>query len=277
MISALPNDWLGLVLVVFFLGMKHGMDPDHIATIDGLARFNAQARPRLSRWSGCLFSLGHGMVVTLVAGIVAGVAGEWTAPIWLEHVGAWISIAFLLTLGIVNLIAVFGAPRDQPVKVVGLRGRWLGRLTAASHPVVIAAIGAGFALSFDTLSQAALFSITASNMAGWVFSVGLGVLFMLGMMVTDGINGLWVGGLIRRADKRALVVSRAMSLAIGFISVAIAGLGIAKYVSSAAAAALDEVGMAIGLGMLVLLPFSFAIALRLVKPVLPRESYSDSH
>lgn len=268
MIPALPNDWLGLVLVVFFLGLKHGMDPDHIATIDGLARFNAQMRPRLSRWSGCLFSLGHGLVVTLVAGIVAAVASDWTAPRWLEHLGAWISILFLLTLGIVNLVAVFGAPKDQPVKIAGLKGRWLGRVASASHPVVIAAVGAAFALSFDTLGQAALFSITASSMAGWIFSVALGVIFMLGMMVTDGINGLWVGGLISRADRRALIVSRAMSLAIAFLSLAIAGLGVAKHVSPSVAAALDEIGMAIGLGILVLLPLSYVIALRMVKPVL---------
>jgi high-affinity nickel-transport protein len=268
MITVLPNDWLGLVLVVFFLGLRHGMDPDHIATIDGLTRINAQARPRLSRWSGCLFSLGHGLVVTLVAGIVAAVAGEWTAPVWLEHLGAWISILFLLALGLANLVAVFVAPRDQPVKIAGLKGRWLGRFASASHPVVIAAVGAAFALSFDTLSQAALFSITASGMAGWVFSVALGIIFMLGMMLTDGINGLWVGGLISRAGKRALIVSRAISLAIAFLSLAIAGLGIAKYVSPSVAAALDNVGLAIGLGILVLPPLSFAIALRLVKPVL---------
>jgi hypothetical protein len=41
-----------------------------------------------------------------------------------------------------------------------------------------------------------------------------------------------------------------------------------KYVSPSFAAALDEIGMAIGLGILVLLPLSFAIALRLVKPAM---------
>ncbi len=94
----MPQDWLGLVLLVFILGLKHGMDPDHLATIDGLTRFNALRRPRVSRWSGFLFSLGHGAVVTLVAGIVAVAAGEWTAPAWLEDVGAWISILFLFAL-----------------------------------------------------------------------------------------------------------------------------------------------------------------------------------
>ncbi|MGB7543180.1 MAG: nickel transporter, partial [Burkholderiales bacterium] len=130
--GAMPHDWLGLVLVVFILGLKHGMDPDHLATIDGLTRFNAHKRPRLSRWSGCLFSLGHGVVVTLVAGFVAAMATEWSAPEWLEHIGAWISILFLLALGYVNLRVVFRATPGERVLAVGLKGRWLDRVTETS-------------------------------------------------------------------------------------------------------------------------------------------------
>ena len=33
----------------FLLGLKHGLDPDHLAAIDGLTRFNAARRPRLAR------------------------------------------------------------------------------------------------------------------------------------------------------------------------------------------------------------------------------------
>ena len=81
----MPQDWLALVLIVFILGLKHGMDPDHIATIDGMTRFNAQRSPRVSRWSGFLFSLGHGLVVTLVAGLVAMSANHWSPPAWLRR------------------------------------------------------------------------------------------------------------------------------------------------------------------------------------------------
>ena len=51
---------------------RHGFDADHLATIDGLTRYNARANPRLARMAGALFSLGHGVVVLLVA-LVAGV------------------------------------------------------------------------------------------------------------------------------------------------------------------------------------------------------------
>ena len=87
----LPDHWLSLVAVVFLLGLKHGLDADHLAAIDGLARFNAARRPLVARWSGLLFSLGHGVVVTTVAIVVATVATEWKAPEWLESTGARIS------------------------------------------------------------------------------------------------------------------------------------------------------------------------------------------
>lgn len=249
-------------MVVLMLGLQHGMDPDHIATIDGLTRFNAELRPRISRWSGVLFSVGHGVIVTIVAAMVATFATEWAPPVWLEHLGAWISIVFLLALGSVNLYAVFRAPKDQPVRIVGLRGRWLARFSRTSHPVLIATVGAAFALSFDTVSQAALFSLTASKMAGWVFAVALGLVFMFGMMVADGLNGLWIGRLIQRADAQAIAISRTMSFVIGALSIAIAGLGIVKYFSPAAAAFFDGAALVVGLTLMVGIPVFFTLALR---------------
>jgi hypothetical protein len=41
----LPTDWLSLLILTFVLGMKHGFDADHLATIDGLTRYNARTRP----------------------------------------------------------------------------------------------------------------------------------------------------------------------------------------------------------------------------------------
>lgn len=264
MMESMPQDGLGLVLLVFILGLKHGMDPDHLATIDGLTRFNALRRPRVSRWSGFLFSLGHGAVVTVVAGIVAVAAGEWSAPAWLEDVGAWISILFLLALGAVNLRAVFRAAPGEVVRTLGIKGRWLARLSEASHPVVIAAVGAAFALSFDTISQAALFSLTASHVAGWLFAMAMGLVFMLGMMVTDTVNGLWVARLLGRADRRALVASRVLSLSIGLLSILIAGLGLAKYLLPGAGGIAS--GVVLGFGVMGIVLLSFALAMRLSRP-----------
>ena len=47
--------------------------------------------------------------------------------------------------------------------------------------LLVAAVGALFALSFDTLSQAALFAFTATRHGGWEHALGLSLLFMLGI------------------------------------------------------------------------------------------------
>ena len=157
--ETLPGDWLSLLILTFVLGMKHGFDADHLATIDGLTRYNARTRPGMARYCGTFFSLGHGAVVMAIALGVSALAGRWEVPEWFGTLGAVISIAFLVALGSLNLAAVLRAEPDQIVQPVGLKGRLLGNLRHVSHPGLVALVGALFALSFDTLSQAAFFAL----------------------------------------------------------------------------------------------------------------------
>lgn len=266
MTANLPHDLVGLAVMVFLLGMRHGMDADHLATIDGLARYNAAARPRLARWSGCLFSLGHGIVVTLVAGYVGLAFHESIAPAWLEGFGAWVSIVILLALGALNLVAVLRAPAGAWVRPSGLKGRFLGRLTETGHPAVIATIGAAFAISFDTVTQAALFSTAGEQAAGLWFSVALGVVFTLGMMTTDFANGFWVARMVERADARARLASYVMGLAIAALGIVIAALGIARLLSHKAATTLAGTELPVGIALALIVAASFAVGMRLGRP-----------
>jgi high-affinity nickel-transport protein len=268
--ETLPAHWLSLVAVVFLLGLKHGLDPDHLAAIDGLTRFNAASRPRLSRWSGLLFSAGHGLVVTAIAVAVATVASEWRAPAWLEDAGAWISIAFLTLLGGANLASVLRTPRGTPVRPVGLRGRLfarllhsrpLGALMRAEHPVLVAAVGAAFALSFDTISQAVLFSITGSNIAGWLFAASLGLVFTAGMMATDALNGLWVSRMLERSAAQQAAASRVMGVAIGVAALAIAAAGAWRHVSQNDA--LESWGLALGIAVMASVAAAYVLGQRM--------------
>ncbi|MBS0357334.1 MAG: nickel transporter [Proteobacteria bacterium] len=227
---ALPSDHLALVLLVFVLGLKHGFDADHLATIDGLTRFNARANPGWARYCGTLFSLGHGAVVVAIALVVSRLSGAWATPAWLELSGAWISIAFLILLGMLNLRAVFTAEAHEMVHPVGLKGRWLGRLGQAAHPGGVALVGALFALSFDTVSQVALFAMAGVQAGGWLPATGLGLVFMLGMLIADGVNGWWIARLIARADGTARVASRVMALAVAGMSLLVAAYGLARMV-----------------------------------------------
>lgn len=261
--ETLPTHWLALMGVVFMLGLKHGVDPDHLAAIDGLTRFNAGRRPLLSRWSGLLFSAGHGVVVTTVAIVVATVATRWNTPQWLEETGTWISIGFLTLLGVVNLVAVLRTPRDQVVRPVGMKGRFFARFTEVDHPVFIAAVGAAFAISFDTISQAVLFSITGSNLAGWVFAGLLGVIFTGGMIATDALNGLWVSRLVRVADARAAAASRVMSLGIAATSLLIAAIATARRLVPELDARLEGWGPGLSIAVIAIVVGTYATAMRL--------------
>jgi high-affinity nickel-transport protein len=239
---------IGMAALVFALGLRHGFDPDHLVAIDGMTRSTK------SRWCGLFFSLGHGVVVTLIGVAVALAATEWQAPAWLEDTGAVVSIAFLLLLGIANLATLVRTPAGRRVTLVGLRGRWLSdRLARASHPAVIAAVGAAFAVSFDTVSHALAFSLSGATMAGALFAGFLGLIFTLGMVLTDALNGLWVAGMMAGADRRAAIASRWMSAAVAFLCLLIASLAILKQASPAIEELLEHASLPLSAGTLVLI------------------------
>lgn len=267
--DALPQDFIALSVLVFVLGLKHGFDADHLATIDGLTRFNARLRPGLARYCGVLFSLGHGAVVIAIALAVSTLARHWQTPQWLGTFGAWLSIAFLLALGLLNVRAVFAAKPDEMVRPVGLKGRFLGRLTQTASPGLVALVGALFALSFDTISQAALFALTATQFGGWQHALLLGLLFMLGMLVTDGINGVWIARLIVRADQRARIASRVMSLVIAGMSLLVGGFGVMKMSLPAVDAWSEGKELFFGVALVAVIGGSFLLAQRLARAGAP--------
>jgi high-affinity nickel-transport protein len=269
MMHDLPTEWTALAALVFLLGLKHGFDADHLATIDGLTRFNARGQRAWSRFCGALFSLGHGAVVMLIA-IAVGYASEaWQAPAWLDLSGTLISLAFLTLLGIINLRAVLAAGPNEVVAPIGFKGRFLGRLNHAGKPWTVALVGALFALSFDTVSQAALFAVTATQFGGVGHAVVLGLLFTLGMLVTDGINGLWISRLIARADQIAVIASRVMSLAVASVSLLVAAFGAAKMLMPAVDAWSDGKELLFGLTVVLTILSSFMVARVLARRAQP--------
>ena len=251
-----------LIVLAFVLGLKHGMDADHLATIDGLTRFNSSAgRMRLARLCGFLFSLGHGIVVCIVAVAAGLLFHHASAPSWLDDVGTLVSAFFLLLLGILNLYAVFSTPSHEMVQMVGIKGRWLNSLKSAGHPVLIALVGALFALSFDTLSQAAFFSVTATRFGGLVYALLMAMCFMIGMMVTDAVNGLWISHLLQRADSSARTASRIMGITIALLSLTVAGLGLSRHFLPETAVWQDGRELLIGASVIVVVAGSFLFSL----------------
>jgi high-affinity nickel-transport protein len=190
-------------------------------------------------------------VVTLVGVVLALAATDWQPPSWLESFGAAVSIGILFALGAANLAMSLRTPSGATVPTVTVRGRWLvDRLGGARHPVVVAAIGAAFAVSFDTLSHALLFSASGAIAAGWVVAAALGLLFTLGMVLTDALNGWWVARMV--ASTGTGRASRIMSVTLAALCFAIAALGLAKLVHASAEEAISAAAPYIGIATLLI-------------------------
>jgi high-affinity nickel-transport protein len=155
------------------------------------------------------------------------------------------------------------------VQPLGLKGRLFSRLQHTTQPLLVAAVGALFAFSFDTMSQAALFAMTSQQFGGWQHALTLALLFMFGMLVTDGINGLWISRLIRRADEVAQIVSRVMGLVVAGVSLLVAGFGAAKFFLPTVDAWSDGKELIFGALLLTIIGSSYLVAVRLARrPVL---------
>lgn len=261
--AALPGELLPLALLIALLGARHGVDADHLAAVDALTRHNAAARPSLARRVGLLFSLGHGVVVVTVALVVAGAAGAWQVPHWLESFGGWTSVGLLIALACLNLASVLRTPADRPARLVGWRSGVFARLLRAGNARQVMGIGALFALSFDTFSQATLFAIVASRYGGWQPTLLVALLFVLGMLLADGVNGWWIARLVRRSDRHSRIASRVMALAVAGIALLTAGLGIAALTLPRVDAWIGEHALWFGAAIIALSFASYRIGLRL--------------
>ena len=121
-------------------------------------------------------------------------------------------------------------------------------------------IGAAFAISMDTLSQAAVFSLAASGRFAWTVALFLGAVFTLGMLVVDTANGLWVQGMIGTLDGRARVRGRYLTFAIAFLSLGLAATGILRLGHSGLDAWVAGNGLVIGVASALLLSAIYGAA-----------------
>lgn len=188
-----------LLTLAVALGLRHGVDPDHLAAIDGLSRL------RPSRWNGVFFAIGHGAIVTLLAvgigGLLARVVGPYSP--WL-----------LILLGIVNLWRLKAPAPHQHRGVV--------RFTRSSPLLLGVLFGAGF----ETASQLSAL-VLAADINPWV----LGALFSAGMMLVDGVDGYLASRTQSQAlvgGRRALRASRALGIFVVIFSFGLGGAELLK-------------------------------------------------
>lgn len=214
------------MFMAFTLGLRHGFDLDHLSIVDSIVR-TTQMNKKLSRGVGFFFSLGHGLVVMIISLMIGGRIIQSYTPKWLDDFGNWISIFFLFLFGMLTLVNL----TNHNTHHVPTSFRYLISKTLISKEksaLYIVLIGALFAFSFDTFSQVALFSISASVLAGWVFSGFLGIVFMLGMMLADGLNGLFVSTLLGRVRQTSHMFSSALGVLISVFSLTVGMLNLIK-------------------------------------------------
>ncbi|MFD0829345.1 HoxN/HupN/NixA family nickel/cobalt transporter [Neobacillus sp. M.A.Huq-85] len=209
-----------LILLVFVLGLRHGLDADHLACIDGLTRYNLRMNSPIARWVGTLFSFGHGFVVASVAVLLGVFIKDFKIPAYVDTFVTWISVLSLFSIGTLNVYNLLKTNRkaDQYFQVSGLKGRFLPRaVKETTNPFIVILIGGLFALAADTVSQTSMWAIAAGN-SGKYMPFILGIVFMVGMMVTDTIDSFVAFRMVNQSNRLGQRASSVM----GWIIVALA-------------------------------------------------------
>jgi nickel/cobalt transporter (NiCoT) family protein len=227
-------EWLspsGLVLM-FVLGLRHGLDPDHIACIDGLTwrALSHEHHRSHAPWIGTLFALGHGLLVTLIAAGVSLLSHGVSFPQALVQVFDWVPTALLLLVGTMNLRLLLR--RDTGFQPTGWKLKLIPhQLRHSGSPWAVVLIGVLFATVFDTTTQASAWGYVASHKGGGVpAAMAAGFVFTLGMMITDTLDGRLICAIDRRADRHAVSqrYRRVLGWLIVFISFGVAIYNIGK-------------------------------------------------
>jgi high-affinity nickel-transport protein len=210
---------VGVGLTAYMLGVRHAFDADHIASIDNTTR-KLVGEGKSSVSAGFWFSLGHSSVVfaaslLLVAGVrsVAGVVQNDDNQVGqtLALVGTIVAGAFLVLIGLMNLVAAVGiakvfrrmrtgeydeAELERHLHNRGFLSRLLGRVTRrVSKPWHLYPVGLLMGLGFDTASQVALLVLAAGTAAftlPWYAMLVLPVLFAAGMSLFDSADGIFM-------------------------------------------------------------------------------------
>jgi len=217
--------------LVFLLGLRHGLDPDHIAVVDNLTFRAHEVRPGLAPWVGTWFALGHSISVAVVAVGVSMLSDLVAFPEWIGSAFDVLVILLLLLVGFLNLRALLRPEGYQPV---GWRsGLVPRRLRGTVSAPAIVVIGMIFGLVFDTATQAVAWGTAASTGGGVAGALAIAAAFAAGMILTDTADSQIVARLLRSGGTRKGV--QAYRCGVGWVIVALS-LGMAAYAATTMAA-----------------------------------------
>lgn len=205
---------LGLAPIAFGFGLRHAVDPDHIAAIDNVTRKLMQDGKRPVT-VGFYFSLGHSTIVFALAVLIALSAS------YVRHnlpemqsagsvLGTSISALFLLIVAFINLLVLVSVvqtwrrvTRGEKYDDETLDGYLANRgllarlyrplLSLVSNSWNMYLVGLLFGLGFDTASEVGILGMSATAGAGGMpvwYILLLPSLFVAGMALVDTTDGV---------------------------------------------------------------------------------------
>ncbi|WP_048052546.1 HoxN/HupN/NixA family nickel/cobalt transporter [Sulfolobus islandicus] len=218
--SQIKGTFFTLGVLAYFFGLRHAIDPDHLATIDNSTRKLIQ-EGKPAQFTGLFFSLGHSTIVILLA-VSLMVATRFIVSniSILENMGSvlgtLISGGFLYIIGSLNFVILleiyqiynqYTMNKNTDEKKLqdlllkrGFMSRFFGKLfKVVDKQHYMYPIGVLFGLGFDTASETALLAISAAA-AGIFLKLPLWnllvfpLLFTAGMSLIDTTDGFYMSG-----------------------------------------------------------------------------------
>jgi high-affinity nickel-transport protein len=236
---------LGTAFLAYVLGLRHAIDPDHIAAIDNVTRKLMQDGQQPVT-TGLWFALGHSTIVVVAAGLLALTAAALQDQFEAFKsigglIGVSVSAGFLILIGFFNLTILIDVWRsfrkarrtgridEEDTNALLARRGFLARILRPlfgliSKPWHMYPLGFLFALGFDTATEISLFSIAATESARGFSPASIMIfplLFTAGMALIDTLDGVLMLGAYQWATvqpRRKLVYN----LVITALSVAVA-------------------------------------------------------
>jgi len=210
---------LGLGGLAYTFGLRHAFDADHISAIDNTTRKLLQEGKK-PLGVGFFFSLGHSTVVFLIA-VALGIATQFVQSNIVNGsgqlksvgglIGTGVSGAFLLLIGVLNLIILLDIIKlfrrmktgefdrqelEHQLVAGGLLTRLFGRLfRLITQSWQMYLVGFLFGLGFDTASEISLLAISAGAAAQHLplyALISLPLIFAAGMSLMDTADGAFM-------------------------------------------------------------------------------------
>ncbi len=207
--------FIGLGILAYTLGLRHGVDADHICAIDNTTRKLLQ-QGKKPYTVGTWFSLGHSTIVmAMLVGLVVAARFIISSYPTFAAVGAILGTAisggFLYIIAFINLLIFWevylifrqlragtldNARLEAQLNSRGFMNRYFNWLFKfVNEPWQIYPVGVLFGLGFDTATEVTLIAITvtvgtaAAGFPLWMVLV-LPFMFTCGMVLTDTSDGV---------------------------------------------------------------------------------------